>query len=221
MAGVSGKNSSESGRRGLRADAVRNREQVLAAAREVFVEHGADAPLDDIARRAGVGIATLYRRFPDRAALLRAVALDVLVRAGDEARAAEAEEADPFAALARYMHRALNLRISAVMPALLGHISFEDEEVKNARRQAVEPVLRLIEAAQAAGRLRADVAFGDIGLLLVRLSRPLPGPFPRELDMRLAHRHLELVLAALEAHPESRASRLSGPAMTLAELQGL
>jgi len=221
MAGVSGKNSSESGRRGLRADAVRNREQVLAAAREVFVEHGADAPLDDIARRAGVGIATLYRRFPDRAALLRAVALDVLVRAGDEARAAEAEEADPFAALARYMHRALNLRISAVMPALLGHISFEDEEVKNARRQAVEPVLRLIEAAQAAGRLRADVAFGDIGLLLVRLSRPLPGPFPRELDMRLAHRHLELVLAALEAHPESRPSRLGGPVMTLAELQGL
>ena len=143
------------------------------------------------------------------------------MRAGDEARAAEAEEADPFAALARYMHRALNLRISAVMPALLGHISFEDEEVKNARRQAVEPVLRLIEAAQAAGRLRADVAFGDIGLLLVRLSRPLPGPFPRELDMRLAHRHLELVLAALEAHPESRPSRLGGPVMTLAELQGL
>ena len=82
-------------------------------------------------------------------------------------------------------------------------------------------MLRLIEAAQAAGRLRADVAFGDIGLLLVRLSRPLPGPFPRELDMRLAHRHLDLVLAALEAYPDSRPSRLSGPAMTLAELQGL
>src|SRR5439155_5023313 len=200
MTAINGRISSVSGRRGLRADAVRNREHVLAAAREVFVEHGADAPLDDIARRAGVGIATLYRRFPDRAALLRAVALAVLARSGDEARAAEAEEADSFCALARYMHRALNLRISAVIPALLGHISFEDEEVKHARQQAVEPVLRLIEAAQAAGRLRADVAFGDIGLLLVRLSRPLPGPFPRELDMRLAHRHLDLVLAALEAY---------------------
>src|SRR5438132_12338918 len=125
MAGVSGKNSSESGRRGLRADAVRNREQVLAAAREVFVEHGADAPLDEIARRAGVGIATLYRRFPDRAALLRAVALDVLARAAHEAGTAEAEEADPFGALARYMHRALDVRISAVIPALLRHLSFE------------------------------------------------------------------------------------------------
>src|SRR5436305_1380452 len=143
MAVINGRNPSESGSPGarppsagtapgLRADAARNRAHVLAAARDVFVEHGADAPLDEVARRAGVGIATLYRRFPDRAALLRAVALDVLARAGAEARAAEDEEADPFGALGRYMHRALDLRISAVMPALLGHISFEDEEVKNA-----------------------------------------------------------------------------------------
>ncbi len=221
MAGINGRISSESRRRGLRADARRNREHVLAAAREVFVEQGADAPLDEIARRAGVGIATLYRRFPDRAALLRAVALDVLARAAHEARTAEAEEADPFGALARYMHRALDLRISAVMPALLGHISFEDEEVRAARQSSVEPVLRLIEAAQAAGRLRADVAFGDIGLLLVRISRPLPGPFPRDLDVRLAHRHLDLVLAGLEARPEFGPTQLSGPALTLAQLQSL
>src|SRR2546428_5166844 len=134
MNAINGRISSVSSRRGLRADARRNREHVLAAAREVFVEQGADAPLDEIARRAGVGIATLYRRFPDREALLRAVALDVLARAGDEARAAEAEEADPFGALGRYMHRALDLRISAVMPALLGHISFDDDEVKQARQ---------------------------------------------------------------------------------------
>ena len=207
--------------RGLRADAARNRAHVLAAARDVFVEHGTDAPLDEVARRAGVGIATLYRRFADRATLWRAVALDVLARAGVEACAAETEEADPFDALGRYMHRALDLRISAIMPALLGHISFEDEEVKHARAAAVAPVLRLIAAAQAAGRLRADVDFGDIGLLLVRLSRPLPGPFPRELDMRLAHRHLDLLVAALQAQPESNPTRLSGPAMTLAQLQTL
>src|ERR1700682_6534119 len=107
MAAINGRNSSESGRRGLRADARRNRAHVLAAARVVFVELGADAPLDEIARRAGVGIATLYRRFPDRAALLRAVALDVMARTAHEACAAEAEEADPFDGLARYMHRAL------------------------------------------------------------------------------------------------------------------
>src|SRR5437762_2748139 len=134
MAGVNGRYSSESSQRGLRADARRNRDQVLAAARDVFVELGADAPLDEVARRAGVGIATLYRRFPDRAALQRAVALDVLRRAGEAAHRAEAEEPDAVAALGRYMHAALDLRISAVLPALLGRISFEDDEISQVRQ---------------------------------------------------------------------------------------
>jgi AcrR family transcriptional regulator len=219
MARVYGRNSSTSRRDSLRADARRNREQVLAAARDVFVEQGADAPLDDVARRAGVGIATLYRRFPDRESLMRGVALDVLGRAAHEARAALEEEPDPFRALARYMHRALDLRISAVMPALLGRISFEDAEVSQARQASVEPVLRMIEAAQAEGSLRADVAFGDIGPLLVRLSRPLPGEFPRELDNSLAHRQLDLVLAGLRAGVD--AAPLGGPALTLDQLRSL
>src|SRR5579863_2702696 len=80
--------------RRLRADALRNRQHVLAAARDVFVELGPDAPLDEVARRAGVGIATLYRRFPDRESLQRAVALDVLDQAGAAAAQAEAEETD-------------------------------------------------------------------------------------------------------------------------------
>lgn len=223
MVGLNGKNSSELAgeRAGLRVDARRNRERVLRAAGDVFLEQGADAPLDEIARRAGVGIATLYRRFPDREALLRAVALDLLARAEEEARLAPAAEPDPMRALSRYLHRALDLRISAVMPALLGHISFEDEQLKRARAQTVEPLLRLIEAAQASGQLRSDVAFADIGLLLVRLSRPLPGPFPRQLDLSLAHRHLELLLAGLSAASEVGTPRLSGPAMSLADLQNL
>ncbi|MGW2874620.1 helix-turn-helix domain-containing protein, partial [Kitasatospora sp. NPDC001225] len=57
----------------LRADAARNAEKIIQAAREVFTEQGPDAHLDDVARRAGVGAATLFRRFPDKAALLRAV----------------------------------------------------------------------------------------------------------------------------------------------------
>src|SRR5947208_15676012 len=134
--------------RPLRADARRNREQLLAAARDVFVEQGADAPLDEVARRAGVGIATLYRRFPDRESLMRGLALDILGRAAHEARAALADAPAPFRALARYMHRALDLRISAVMPALLGRISFDDAEVSQARQASVEPVLRMIDAAQ-------------------------------------------------------------------------
>jgi AcrR family transcriptional regulator len=200
----------------LRADARRNREQVLAAARDVFVEQGADAPLDEIARQAGVGIATLYRRFPDRQTLWRAVALDVLERAAAEAASAEASAPDALAGLLRYMHRALDLRISAVMPAMLGHVAFTDDELTTARERALAPVLRMLSAAKAVGLVRADLEFGDIGTLLVRLSRPLPGPFPRELDLALAHRQLDLLVAGL-----SGSQALGGPALSLADLQDI
>ena len=215
MSAVNGRFSSTSGRQGLRADALRNRQQLLSAARDVFVELGADAPLDEVARRAGVGIATLYRRFPDRESLQRAVAMDVLEQAGAAAAAAELEEADAVVALGRYMHAALDLRISAVMPVLLGHISFEDEEMTLARDRATAPVLRMIAAGQASGALRGDIAFGDVGTLLVRLSRPLPGPFPPELDLRLAHRHVELFVQALRIP----AAPLDGPQLSLGDLQ--
>ena len=103
--------------RGMRADARRNRASgswLLPG--DAFVDQGPDAPLDAIAAAAEVGIGTLYRRFPDRWAVIRAVVLDVLARTAEEARLALAEEADAFRALARYMHRALDLRVSAVMP---------------------------------------------------------------------------------------------------------
>jgi AcrR family transcriptional regulator len=187
----------------------------------VFVEQGPDAALDDIARRAGVGIATLYRRFPGRAALIRAVALDVLVSVGNEAWQALAEEPDAFRALARYMHRALDARIAAVFPALLGDIPFEDADIQAARTRATQPVLQMIDKAQAEDTLRRDVAFGDIGLVLIRLSRPLPGPFPSALETNLAHRHLDLFIAGLRSEAESASGPLAGPSMTLGQLQNL
>lgn len=200
----------------LRADARRNRQLLLAAARDVFVEQGPDAPLDEVARRAGVGIATLYRRFPDRESLMRAVALDVLAKVGAEARAALAEEPDALSALLRYMHRALDYRIAAVMPALLGRIPFEDDdEVRQAREYAVKPVVEMVARAQQAGLVRSDIAFGDIGLMLVRLSRPLPGAFPRDVDEHLAHRHVDLFVQGLRRTD----GQLPGPAMTLEELR--
>jgi AcrR family transcriptional regulator len=206
--------------RRLRADALRNRAQVLAAARDVFVELGAEAPLDEVARRAGVGIATLYRRFPDRTSLMRAVALDVLDRVGAEARQALEEESDAFAALVRYMHRALDFRIAAVMPVLIGHVAFEsDEAICRARDAAVEPVLRMIELAQAHGTLRKDVAFGDIGPMLVRLSRPLPGNLPREVDDGLAHRHIDLLVDGLRPGTGGTMVPLGGPALALEQLR--
>src|SRR5918997_884039 len=207
--------------RGMRADARRNRERLLAAARDVFVDQGPDAPLDAIAAAAEVGIGTLYRRFPDRRAVVRAVVLDVLARTGEEARLALAEEADTFQALARYMHRALDLRVSAVMPALLDHMPPDDEEIASIRTYSWGLFQQLVDRTHAAGALRPDVTFADIGFLLVRLARPLPGPISRDLNNRLAHRHLELLLDGLRTGRAEPAAPLPEPALTLADLQAV
>ncbi len=202
----------------LRADAQRNRDQLLLAARDVFVDQGADAPLDEIARRAGVGVATLYRRFPDRQALARAVAFDVLRRVADEASLALIEEPDAFQALARYMRRALALRIGAVMPVLVGDSLLRDTDVVRIREELTDLVQKMIDLARAEGTLRSDVTFGDIGLSIIRLSRPLPGWFPPALDDSLAQRHLDLLIDGLRSVRVS-AQPLSGPALSLADLR--
>jgi AcrR family transcriptional regulator len=205
----------------MRADALRNRERLLDATRDALIELGASAPLDDIARRAGVGIGTLYRRFPDRPALLRQVALDLLDRSAHEARTALAEEPDAFSALARYMHRALDLRIAAAMPVVVGELQMDHDEALVAARQAsIERIDQIIARAHADGSLRQDVASGDIGLLLVRLTRPLPGPFPPGMHDRLAHRHLDLVLSGLRSANPALVS-LPEPAMTLEDLRDM
>jgi AcrR family transcriptional regulator len=210
-----------SGGRALRADARRNRDQLLVAARDVFVEDGPDAPLEDVARRAGVGIATLYRRFPDRPSLMRAVVLDVLGRTAYQARLALTEEPDAFQALIRYMHRAVDLRVAAVIPALLGQLSLDDEEMMRARDEASRPLQAIIDAAHSAGSLRPDVTFADIGLLVIRFSRPLPGSFPPDLNDRLAHRHLDVLITGLRQTDMADGEVLSGPALTLEDLRDL
>ena len=210
------------GARPLRADAQLNRDRILAAARDAFVEQGPAVALDDIARRAGTGIATLYRRFADREALMRAVVLDALERTADAARQAAEHEADPFQALVRYMHAALDIRTGAVIPALLDEISIVDDEMTRARTAGSDALQAIIDAAHRAGTLRRDVTFADVGLLIVRMSRPLPGPFPRDVNDSLGHRHLDLVVAGLRsgASPKGKAE-IGGPALSLDDLQRL
>ncbi|NDU75182.1 TetR family transcriptional regulator [Actinomadura sp. DSM 109109] len=204
--------------RPLRADARDNRDRILAAAREVFVEQGPGAPLEEISRRAGTGIATLYRRFPDRQALTRAVALDALQRTRDEVKRAREEEPSPFAALVRYMHRVLDIRIGAVFPVLLDQIPFDDAEIAATREEGVAVVKELVATAQKDGDLRPDVTHGDVGMLLVRLSRPLPGPLPRETGEELAHRHLDVLVDGLRS---GRPGELGGPTLTFDDLRSL
>jgi AcrR family transcriptional regulator len=205
--------------RPLRADARDNLRRLLEAARDVFIEQGAGAPLDEIARRAGIGIATLYRRFPDRAALIRAVTLDAMRRSAQDARRAAAEEPDPYNALVRYMHGAIDARTAAVIPALLGEIDFSDEEIARAREEGPAAIDPLVDAAKRAGALRADVTAGDIGMLIVRMTRPLPGPLSAEVNNGLSHRHLALLIDGLR--PASREPVLPGPALTMDDLRAM
>ena len=195
---------------GLRADARRNHEQVLAAAREVFVERGPGAPLEEVASRAGVGIATLYRRFADRETLLRAVVLRALEdsRSAAEAALSSADDgATGLDALAEYMHAVLDLRVSAVVPLALDRLDLDDPELRPVREASAAAVERLIEAAHADGSLPGQVTFADIGTMLVRLSRPLPGSVPLPTNDTLAHRHLDLVLAGLRSDPDVLAEK--------------
>lgn len=209
---------SAEGARPLRADARQNREQIIAAARDVFVEQGPGAPLEDISRRAGTGIATLYRRFPDRHSLMRAVVLDALERSARAAEQARAAEPEPLDALTRYMHNLLDIRTAAVIPAILSEFSMDDEDVEHASQASARATQELVEAAHDAGTLHPDVTFADIGLMVIRLSRPFPGTFSPEVNASLAHRHLDLLIGGLRATAEHPVS-LSGPALGLGDLR--
>lgn len=193
----------------MRADAQRNLEQLLEAARELVSERGPNVPLEDVARRAGVGIATLYRRFPDREALLRAVAVDALERTREAVEEVAGGD-DAFEALATYLRRALELRVSVVMPQVLDVIDPDHPDLAAARDATAKAVEQLVDAAHASGDLPADVTFLDVGMMLVRIARPLPGPMPTEMKDELARRHLDLFIRGLR----TGGAELSGPVVT-------
>jgi AcrR family transcriptional regulator len=182
--------------RRTRADAVRNHEQILRATLDLLVEEGPTVALETIARRASVGIATLYRHFPDRAVLLRQVAVDMLRQSTTVANTALVEEPDAFAALTRFMHAAIDLRMGVIMPMLAERVA-ADEELLAVRDESKRALEALVKAAHDEQSLRPDVGPGDISLLVIRVARPLPVPISVEANRRLSHRHTELILDGL------------------------
>ncbi|MET8454562.1 helix-turn-helix domain-containing protein [Streptomyces sp. NPDC005209] len=141
-----------------RKDAARNYDALLAAAREAFAEHGAEASLEDIARRAGVGIGTLYRNFPTRRDLFESVYADdvnALCRA-----AVEAAELPPWQALTTWLDRFSGYMVTkrAVREAL----NDESEIFQACRVSMYAAGGPLLERAQRAGEARADMDFGDL-----------------------------------------------------------
>ncbi|MFF9410723.1 TetR/AcrR family transcriptional regulator [Streptomyces anandii] len=198
-----------------RADALRNRERIVTAAREMFVEHGPEVPLDEIARRAGVGNATLYRNFPDRDALVREVVCSVMDRTARAAEDALAETGDAFEALERFVHVAADERISALCPMVSSTFDQHHPDLEAARERVEDLVEEVMGRAVVAGQLRPDVGVGDLMIAAAQLSRPPAGTGCLSHD-RFVHRHLQLFLDGLRAPARSV---LPGTATTMEDLR--
>jgi len=198
-----------------RADALRNRERIVTAAREMFVEFGAEVPIDEIARRAGVGNATVYRNFPDRDALAREVVCSVMDRTSEAAELALAETGDAFEALERFVHVAADERLSALCPMMSSTFDKHHPDLEAARERVEELTEEIMDRAKAAGLLRTDVGVGDVMIVVAQLSRPPAGAACTSMD-RFVHRHLQLFLDGLRAPAPSE---LPGTAVTMEDLR--
>ncbi|MDQ0601060.1 AcrR family transcriptional regulator [Streptomyces canus] len=198
-----------------RADALRNRERIVTAAQEMFTEFGPDVPLDEIARRAGVGNATVYRNFPDRDALVREVVCSVMDRTTEAAELALAETGDAFEALERFVHTSADERVSALCPMVQSTFDQNHPDLEAARLRCEELIVELMDRAKAAGQLRTDVESGDLMIAVAQLSRPPFGTACLNAD-RFVHRHLQLFLDGLRAPARSV---LPGTATTMEDLR--
>jgi AcrR family transcriptional regulator len=158
----------------LRSDAARNRERILAAASELFAESGADLSVDEIARRAGVGHATVFRRFPTKEDLVVAMFEE---RLNEVARAAEEAEQldDPWEGLKTAMEHIAGKQVSdrglfeAVATEMIG-----SPKLREARHRVMEPFARLLRRAQEAGAVRDDLEPQDVIFLVTAAGHAAP-----------------------------------------------
>ena len=193
--------------RGLRADAARNRELILETAARLFAEQGIDAGYDEIARRAGVGVGTVYRRFPERSELVRALfesRIDEMVGIAEEAAAFD----DGWEGLAWFLEKMLSRQVcdrglKEVMMSTLGRDVHED-----VGRARIWPVLDiLVDRAHREGTLRADVGATEIAMQAMLLSSLSPPGQPE-----LWRRGLGLLLEGVRARPDLTPLPGSAPA---------
>lgn len=195
------------GDRPLRRDAARNRELILETAAVVFAEHGLDAGYDEIARRAGIGVGTVYRRFPERAELVQALfesRVQEIVAIAEDAVA----RSEPWDALALFLERTIERQVAdrgfkEVMTSVASA-----EAYRMIGRERLGPIIeQMVARAQEAGSLRRDVAASDIGVQLMLASSLATAEQPD-----LWRRYLALFLDGLRARPDLEQLPLVAPA---------
>jgi len=179
--------------RPLRADARRNRERIVAAARDVFTQQGADAQIDDIARAAGVGVGTVYRHFPHKDALLGELLAERFRLMADNAeRALQVEDPwEAFAGLLRVnaLYCAGDIGVQQALARGPDAWVYAAPEIDRLRANAAELIVR----GQRAGVMRQDFTVDDISMLMAGLSSTMA---VAGYDWR---RHLEIILAGIRA----------------------
>ena len=200
----SGEQRPQSGeQRPLRADAQRNYQRLVTAASAAFTEHGADdASLEEIARRAGVGIGTLYRHFPNRQALLEAVYRDQVDVLSDRARQLSESE-DPGAALAEWLRALVSFGRTkrSLTSAMLATLGKDSELISTCSLIMRSAATTLLRRAQEAGVVRADANATDT----LRLVHAVSMAVEREpADQGQADRLLGLIMDGLRYQPSGQ-----------------
>jgi AcrR family transcriptional regulator len=198
---------------GRRAQAARNDQVILEAAREVFVADPG-APVSAVAQRAGVGISALYRRYASKEELLRWLCLEGLHRYIAAAEAAIADEGDAWTAFSSFMRRVVEADTHSLTLSLAGTFTPIPELYREATR-AQELNVRLFERARSAGAIRSDLEVDDLAFLFEQLAAIRVDD--RERTSELRQRYLALVLDGLRG---GSAAPLPGPAPSWAEISG-
>jgi AcrR family transcriptional regulator len=170
-----------------RADARRNYDKVLTAAREAFAEGGESTALEEIARRAGVGIGTLYRHFPNRQALLEALYVNEVEEVCRSA--AELDGGDPWEALSSWFERLMGYLATkqALSGELLNYLDRDSALFQVCRTSLYDAGGPMLRRAQEAGAARPDVEFPELMQMLMAISKiPVADPSQTEHMLRIA-----------------------------------
>jgi AcrR family transcriptional regulator len=196
---------------GRQQEAARNDGLILEAARAVFVADPA-APVAAVAKRAGVGMSALYRRYPSKEDLLRSLCGDGLDRYVAVVEAALADDGEPWEAFARFMHAAVDADTSTLTAKLAGTFKPSPDQYVTAQR-AEKLTAQVLRRAQRAGVVRADLKQPDLGLIFEQVAAIRLGDEARSRALR--RRYLTVLLDGLRA---PGAAKLPGKAPTAAEL---
>lgn len=178
---------------GRRAEAARNDERILEAARAVFVADPG-APISAVAEHAGVGVGALYRRYAGKEDLLRTICADGLARFIAAAEAALVDVRDPWEAFAGFMRRCVDADTDSLTQRLAGTFTPTEELYREAGR-AQGLLTALFDRTQAAGAIREDLVVNDVGLLLEQVAALRVGDEQRTRQLR--RRYLALLLDAV------------------------